>query len=124
MPRMGDLATTDVYNAFDVPLDQTYDRRLDQTWPGRLAQDAIGAVLAPGRVLQSTEPVTTEEMIKPAADLAGLVTGGSYAAPAQRGASGAGIRAYHSSPHDFDKFDLAKIGTGEGALAAQDRYEP
>jgi hypothetical protein len=29
---------------------------------------------------------------------------------------GAGpIRAYHSSPHDFDKFDLSKIGTGEGA---------
>lgn len=26
----------------------------------------------------------------------------------------AGIRAYHSSPHDFDKFDLSKIGTGEG----------
>jgi hypothetical protein len=26
-----------------------------------------------------------------------------------------GIRAYHSSPHDFDKFDLAKIGSGEGA---------
>ena len=28
-----------------------------------------------------------------------------------------GIRAYHGSPHDFDKFDLAKIGTGEGAQA-------
>jgi hypothetical protein len=26
-----------------------------------------------------------------------------------------GIRAYHSSPHDFEKFDLSKIGTGEGA---------
>jgi hypothetical protein len=26
-----------------------------------------------------------------------------------------GIKAYHSSPHDFDHFDLAKIGTGEGA---------
>jgi hypothetical protein len=26
-----------------------------------------------------------------------------------------GIKAFHSSPHDFDKFDLAKIGTGEGA---------
>jgi hypothetical protein len=24
------------------------------------------------------------------------------------------IRAYHGSPHDFDKFDLSKIGTGEG----------
>jgi len=28
-----------------------------------------------------------------------------------------GIKAYHSSPHDFDKFDLKKIGTGEGAQA-------
>jgi hypothetical protein len=28
---------------------------------------------------------------------------------------GLGIKAYHSSPHDFDKFDLAKIGSGEGA---------
>jgi hypothetical protein len=26
-----------------------------------------------------------------------------------------GIHVYHSSPHDFDKFDLSKIGTGEGA---------
>lgn len=24
------------------------------------------------------------------------------------------IKAYHGSPHDFDKFDLSKIGTGEG----------
>ncbi|HMF68665.1 MAG TPA: hypothetical protein VK602_13785 [Phyllobacterium sp.] len=31
---------------------------------------------------------------------------------------GAGpIRAYHGSPHDFDAFDLSKIGTGEGAQA-------
>jgi len=28
-----------------------------------------------------------------------------------------GIKAYHSSPHDFDKFSLSKIGTGEGAQA-------
>lgn len=27
------------------------------------------------------------------------------------------IRAYHGSPHDFEKFDLSKIGTGEGAQA-------
>lgn len=31
---------------------------------------------------------------------------------------GAGpIRAYHSSPYDFDKFDISKIGTGEGTQA-------
>ena len=27
------------------------------------------------------------------------------------------IRAYHGSPHSFDKFDMSKIGTGEGAQA-------
>jgi hypothetical protein len=25
-----------------------------------------------------------------------------------------GITAYHSSPHDFDQFDVSKLGTGEG----------
>lgn len=27
------------------------------------------------------------------------------------------ITAYHGSPHDFDRFDISKIGTGEGAQA-------
>jgi hypothetical protein len=27
------------------------------------------------------------------------------------------IRAYHGSPHDFEKFSMEKIGTGEGAQA-------
>ena len=31
--------------------------------------------------------------------------------------TGPGITAYHGSPHDFDRFDLSKIGTGEGAQA-------
>src|SRR5215831_2371850 len=30
---------------------------------------------------------------------------------------GKGITAYHGSPHDFEKFDIGKIGTGEGAQA-------
>jgi len=33
------------------------------------------------------------------------------------GAVRPGIKAYHGSPHDFDRFDLSKIGTGEGAQA-------
>ena len=40
---------------------------------------------------------------------------GSGTADAKAAATLQGIRAYHSSPHDFDKFDLSKIGTGEGA---------
>lgn len=27
------------------------------------------------------------------------------------------IKAFHGSPHEFDKFDISKIGTGEGAQA-------
>jgi hypothetical protein len=30
---------------------------------------------------------------------------------------GGAIKAYHGTPYDFDKFDAAKIGTGEGAQA-------
>jgi hypothetical protein len=29
----------------------------------------------------------------------------------------AGLRAFHGSPHDFDRFDISKLGTGEGAQA-------
>jgi len=28
-----------------------------------------------------------------------------------------GVRAYHSSPHDFDRFDMSRMGTGEGHQA-------
>lgn len=40
--------------------------------------------------------------------------------PAFRGKGKAvkkGIKAFHGSPHDFDKFSMDKIGTGEGAQA-------
>ena len=58
----------------------------------------------------------------PAVETALTMMGGSAVprVPVKAGevAVGSGpIRAYHSSPHDFDKFDLAKIGTGEGAQA-------
>ena len=43
--------------------------------------------------------------------MAGKIVGGADE-PAKTG-----IRAYHGTPHDFDKFDISKIGTGEGAQA-------
>jgi hypothetical protein len=52
------------------------------------------------------------------------VGGGKLIQPAAReatekatGGVGDMIRAYHGSPHDFERFDLSKIGTGEGAQA-------
>jgi len=42
-----------------------------------------------------------------------------YSNPMGRAADDApqGIRAYHGSPHDFERFSMEKIGTGEGAQA-------
>lgn len=48
-----------------------------------------------------------------AAAILGLGAGRRLVVPAEEAA--AKIRAYHSSPHDFERFDASKIGTGEGA---------
>jgi hypothetical protein len=56
-------------------------------------------------------------MVPFASNVAGMATTGSMAGPAVPGAAGMGIRAYHGSPHDFDRFSMDKIGTGEGAQA-------
>jgi hypothetical protein len=49
--------------------------------------------------------------------LAGAAEAGTGAAERAAQEAAQGIRAYHSSPHDFTQFDLSKIGTGEGAQA-------
>ena len=52
------------------------------------------------------------------ADMPGLAAAGNEALDAGMGwATTTPIRAYHGSPHTFDRFDLSKIGTGEGAQA-------
>lgn len=62
-------------------------RLMTETWPAKAAQSALAALMAPGRAYQSTEPVTTEQMVAPAADLAGLLFSGGPAG-AQAGAVG------------------------------------
>jgi hypothetical protein len=51
-----------------------------------------------------------------------MAMGAMDAVPGGKGARVAGdavqgIRAYHGSPHDFDRFSMDRIGTGEGAQA-------
>jgi hypothetical protein len=48
-----------------------------------------------------------------AAGAYGELTGEAEAGPLGKIANA--IKAYHSSPHTFDKFDISRIGTGEGA---------
>ena len=47
----------------------------------------------------------------------GAIPGEGEAADVAENAAGDAIRAWHGSPHDFDQFDMSKIGTGEGAQA-------
>lgn len=65
-----------------------------------------------GRELAETgRPGALAMAILPGARVAGPV-----AKVAERAAE-KGIRAFHGSPHSFDRFDMSKIGTGEGAQA-------
>lgn len=96
---------------------------LGQTWPARLAQSAWSAAKLPGDVYAGRVDPLSEEGIGRATDLAGMVTGGStFARPRPIPATppplpAPSIRAYHGSPHDFERFDLSKIGAGEGNQA-------
>lgn len=125
------------YQALKGVKPETWDK-LSQTWPARMAQSAWNAATLPGDVWNGKVDPLSEEGIGRATDLAGLTMSSTLASP--RGSIGVGpvlpkkpnpmavepptpmtmtppqgIRAYHGSPHDFDKFDISKIGTGEGA---------
>lgn len=70
--------------------------RLMQTWPARLAQAAYGAITLPGDVYNSPVPMTSEQMVPRAADLAGLVMGGGIpmAEPGAVGSAGGRLFDY------------------------------
>lgn len=82
-----------------------------------LGRSVYDAATLPGDVYAGKVAPDSPQEIGGAANLAGLLTLGAGAAPAEADALRMGIKAYHGSPHDFDAFDLSKIGTGEGAQA-------
>ena len=99
----------------------SYDPR-DQ--PGLLThmyQAFIGSPLAHLRqaddALWGRYPMNVEDQRAFGGELAGMATGGAVMSPAIRGGLGMGIRAYHGSPHDFERFSSEHIGAGEGAQA-------
>lgn len=66
--------------------------------------------------LQMLAALPVVGMLGSAPRAAGKVARGAQDA-AKAAEEAQGIIAYHGSPHSFDKFDLSKIGTGEGAQA-------
>lgn len=71
--------------------------------PGPVKQDVLKASIA---AIGRGEPVQVGEMLEAAAK------GGD-----ERIAETLEIFGWHGSPHDFDRFDISKLGSGEGAQA-------
>ena len=100
---------------------------LGQTLPAQIVKSIYQAARLPGDVYQGKVDPQSPEAIGRAADLAGAAITGSMPF-AVRGALGSGggkmvqpqtaeeaLTLYHGSPHNFDKFDISKIGSGDGA---------
>lgn len=82
---------------------------------GKELRRIYDALTLPGDVAAGRVDPTSDEAVQRSVDLASRMTGGGLATGAEEGAAGMGIRAYHGSPYDFERFDASKIGTGEGA---------
>jgi hypothetical protein len=88
----------------------------EQAW--QTAQGSPWKPAEPGPVAKAIGNALTSQTGQRLMDLANFLGPGPkmpMRAMAPEGPKG--IKAYHGSPHDFDRFDLSKIGSGEGAQA-------
>lgn len=91
--------------------------------PGVLA-GALNALTAPARAAQQEYTVDENGNIvssfnapEEAQNVAMSMLGGGGVASRGAPSGVLGMNVWHGSPHKFDKFDMSKIGTGEGAQA-------
>jgi hypothetical protein len=114
-PRQ-DMARGDRARRRDIPAGSGVDFG---AIAAQIMQGILQGFTAPGRALQG-EPVTYGDVAATALDFG--VMGAPMRAPQGALRAGGmrkneGFTAYHGSPHDFDRFSMDKIGTGEGAQA-------
>lgn len=80
----------------------------------------MAGVLAPvaaGRAVGMAPVQAVEEALLGASASPQMAAVRDYLVDDFGGVSVPGFRVFHGSPHDFDKFSMSKIGTGEGAQA-------
>lgn len=80
---------------------------------GQISQPGGARPAIPPEHIQQILPAGVPDLFSLTGKTGALVTG----VPDPGGDVSAIVRAYHGSPHTFDKFSLDKIGTGEGAQA-------
>ncbi len=87
---------------------------LGNTGMGVVDVTPVGGLLQAQEAVQEGDPRGAALAVLPIPGAARARAAANVAADA---AAPQGIRAYHGSPHDFDRFSMSKIGTGEGAQA-------
>lgn len=105
--------------------ERQLDYILNESWPAQAVQGFLNVARMPYDAYRGKYAgLPSEAIIPDALEFASNVGILGAAVPRPAGSIGMGgtptkpgIRAYHSSPHDFDNFDLSKIGTGEGHQA-------
>ena len=80
-----------------------------------LAKSLWSGATLPGDVATGKASMTDPATQARVQDMTGLQMGSGLTQPAEEDALNAGLRAFHASPHSFDRFDISKIGSGEGA---------
>jgi hypothetical protein len=99
---------------------QATQRAIDPSRTGRERIGDVGAMLSETAAMAAPVAVAGRAAIPAARAAQEGLLGFSSGAQNVSGAIGdvaPSIRAFHGSPHDFDRFDMSKIGTGEGAQA-------
>lgn len=104
-----------------APADPNYWGRVGQAmWETNLAapiRAVHGLLNADPHTLYTDEGEAGQQAAADSFDVAGSVTAGSAFTPKPSNSLNMGIKAYHGSPHSFDRFDFSKMGTGEGRQA-------
>jgi hypothetical protein len=77
-----------------------------------IAENMFGFIPGVGGVPDVVDAAQAHDPVGLTLGMAGMLPI-PFARPIVKGAKG--IRAWHASPHDFTKFDMSKIGTGQGA---------
>lgn len=115
-----------IYRGTILPFEKNMDTgQVNMALPGLLGgaiDSAVSGFTAPRRAMTGELPMTDDagrtspQAIASATDLAGLLTLGSGALPANINDLRMGLHLMHASPHDFDKFERSAATrlSGEG----------
>lgn len=103
------------------PMPSKWERTKQALWETNLNAPIRGIynlMNADPYTLYTDEGAAGQQAAVDSFDAASGVTVGSMPMPKPANSLTMGVKAYHGSPHSFDKFSMDKIGTGVGAPSA------